>query len=231
MTKETISISDLTEHLLSSEFQYQLGRTFGSIIEPFGVSKLEEVLDVEQLHDKLPSIDDRVAQTIKDNARLFNPRLQSHIKRLTNPNRSVAENYFGVLCGYYGVREGREVLPNIASGQFDNTTYFWTVSPYLASELRSLGMPPSKIMETITMWAKLAKGDVVSLQGIAELSSRFTFGNYEPILSATSTDKSHEFAKGLAHIVCNTVSIFKDAISAINPLQNIDTTLPLLIVD
>lgn len=223
-----LSTEELETHLLSDDYLLKL-RTDNAEAnyDSFGLRKKRiEGADFMDLILKFPDLPLRFDSVIRDNLDLFGNRVHSHLERLINEKRTLAENYFGLLCAYYGCQNGKRILPPVTGEQFKNTTFFWSVGPYLAQELTYYGVPPNEIAEIIFSWGKNAHKENVLLPGIGRFQKLGTFNRGDLVLSVNPANKTHEFASGLAQLLCQKLDMFREIIVANNPLRTRDTSRP-----
>ncbi len=229
---ETLGIDQLKEVLLSADFQRKLASDIWSSAS-FGVAKTQqELMILPSVERKFPDMTPEFIEKAERNQKKFNPRTSSHIKRLTDQNRTTPENYFGLLCAYYGIgKDGYSKLPIVASSEGIDTTFFWSFGPYIAQELRYHDVQPSKIMEVIIKWGAKAKHEDKHLPGTSKYNGLNAFMSMGLILDMNPESNTHKFSQGVSRILCAEQSIFKNVITETNPMKIRDTKAQLTLLD
>ncbi len=229
---ESMPVDQLREVLLSDDFQEKLADDIWSY-DSFGLAKTTQELTLTpSLLQRFLDITPEFISTAESNQRRFSPRISSHIRRLTDPNRTLPENYFGLLCAYYGVgKDGYSKLPKVAGGEGIDTTFFWSLAPYIAQELRYYEVPPSQIVESIFKWGKKANNNDSHLTGTSDFYDLNAFHSSGLILTKNHDGHSHKFAHGLSRILCEKIPVFKDIIAKNNPMRVRDTSRTLNLLD
>lgn len=235
---ESVPLEQLEATLLSDDFQWKLQQAENNLgLASFGVDRSPQKVSVEpELIAKFSeagvnNLPGNLVTKVGEDSVKFGSRTKSHIRRLVRPERTIQENYFGLLCGYYGIgKDTQSQLSDVSQGQGVDTEFFWSLGPYIAQELRFYGVQPTQILDTIAKWGNGAKRDK-HLPGTSKYTGLQAFHSVGFILTTDKDDHSHQFAQGLARILCSKLGVFKDVISEQSPMRIRDTSNKLIIVD
>lgn len=228
-----LSSEEIEARLLSDMYLQELANdNMKANWDSFGLGKKRidgyVFLNLMSKFSELPS---NLNEVISENLTHYGSRIHSHLERLIDEKRTLTENYFGLLFAYYGFLDGNKKYPVVANGEYTNTAFFWSIAPYLARELTYYGVPPEQIINSIFLWGKKSKStDKPDLPGIKKFQTaqifHGDFTNTDLILSAKPDNKTHEFAAGIAQLLCQKLDMFQKVIAVGNPLRIRDASKP-----
>lgn len=224
-----MSVLELENVLLSDDY---LSRLYQSIDvatrTSFGLERSRDLgFDYRLLGKKISGIEPEIMDKIDSNCTKYGTRTLAHLRRLLDPERSIQENYFGLLFALHGVKDGQSVYPSVAGDQFNNTGFFWSFAPYLAEQLSQYGVSPSDIVGSIFKWGETGRGYFKPIAGTEKFYENVAFRNCGLVLSIDPSDQTHEFSQGVARLMCSNVEIFRDIIGRTNPNKVQDLSISL----
>jgi hypothetical protein len=130
-------------------------------------------------------------------------RLHGHQRRLREPGRSPEEAALGGALDAIllkGVVAPPEAADSVLNGQSQDTTMFWTLSPYVLQRLRGAGFGEAAAVARLVSWG--ASGDRrsvgTSLEGLEAFNVVKAGDRAEFVLSKDPSDVTHQAARAMA---------------------------------